>query len=185
MKFVVMDVETANADMASICYIGAATYENSALVAEWYSLINPGNHFGPVNVAIHGIDEAAVLGAPTFGEASPMLAAILQDAVVVTHTHFDRLAIHQAATRWHASGLPMDGLGAGRPADLEGLRSESLRPPGLVQADWLHVPAPQRTGGREGRWADHAGRDAGQWPRPRCDCREGHPTDRRCQRRQD
>lgn len=100
MKFVVLDVETANADMASICSIGAATYDNGALVAEWYSLINPDDYFSPVNVAIHGIDEAAVLGAPTFGEASPMLAAMLHDAVVVTHTHFDRVAMHQAASRW-------------------------------------------------------------------------------------
>lgn len=100
MKFVVLDVETANADMASICSIGAATYEDGALTAEWYSLINPDDYFSPVNVAIHGIDEAAVASAPTFMGASPTLAAMLQDAVVVTHTHFDRVAIHQASSRW-------------------------------------------------------------------------------------
>lgn len=103
MKFVVLDVETANADMASICSIGAASYENGALAAEWYSLINPDDYFSSVNVAIHGIDEAAVSGAPTFMSASPTLAAMLQDAIVVTHTHFDRVAIHQASSRWRVA----------------------------------------------------------------------------------
>lgn len=188
MKFVVLDVETANADMASICSIGAASYENGALAAEWYSLINPDDYFSSVNVAIHGIDEAAVSGAPTFMSASPTLAAMLQDAIVVTHTHFDRVAIHPpslVSLVRRAAILSVDGFGAGCSADVGGLRPEGLRPPGPVQANWLHLPAPQRAGGREGCWADHAGRHAGQRPRSRRARREGRPADRRGQQWQD
>ncbi len=40
------------------------------------------------------------MGAPTFRDVAPDLAARLGDQVVVTHTHFDRVAMHQAAAKW-------------------------------------------------------------------------------------
>ena len=58
MRFVAIDVETANADMASICSIGVAAFENGALASEWYSLINPDDFFDPVNISIHRIAES-------------------------------------------------------------------------------------------------------------------------------
>ena len=68
--------------------------------SEWYSLIDPGDYFDPVNVSIHGIDESMVLGAPVYKEISGVIEQLLRDATVVTHTHFDRVAMHQAANRW-------------------------------------------------------------------------------------
>ena len=100
MHFVAMDVETANADMASICSVGAARFENGRVVDEWYSLVDPQDYFDGINVSIHGIDEAMVRGAPTYREAAQTLHAMLQDAITVTHTHFDRVATHQASSRW-------------------------------------------------------------------------------------
>ncbi|GAB4576305.1 MAG: hypothetical protein Tsb008_19800 [Rhodothalassiaceae bacterium] len=100
MNFVAIDVETANSDMASICSIGAATFENGRVVDEWYTLVNPKDYFDGINVSIHGIDKTMVRGAPTYREASQTLHAMLQDAITVTHTHFDRVAIHQASARW-------------------------------------------------------------------------------------
>jgi len=100
MNFVAIDVETANADMASICSIGAARFENGRVVDEWYSLVDPQDYFDGINVSIHGIDEKMVRGAPTYAEASKTLHAMLQDTVTVTHTHFDRVATHQASSRW-------------------------------------------------------------------------------------
>lgn len=99
MKFVAIDVETANADMASICSIGIAAFENDALVSEWYSLIDPDDFFDPVNVSIHGISEKDVQGAPTFEDAAFKINQWLNEQIVVTHTHFDRVALHQAAGR--------------------------------------------------------------------------------------
>lgn len=100
MKFVAIDVETANADMASICSIGVATFENGSLTSEWYSLIDPEDFFDPVNISIHGITEGDVQGAPTFRDAAMDIERFLGSQIVVTHTHFDRVAMHQAAGRW-------------------------------------------------------------------------------------
>lgn len=41
MDFVAIDVETANANMASICQVGVATYSAGALVDEWKTYVNP------------------------------------------------------------------------------------------------------------------------------------------------
>jgi DNA polymerase-3 subunit epsilon len=57
MDFVAIDVETANADMASICQIGIASYSNGSLVDEWSALVEPEDFFDPINISIHGIYE--------------------------------------------------------------------------------------------------------------------------------
>lgn len=116
MKFVAIDVETANADMASICSIGVASFEHGALASEWYSLIDPDDFFDPVNVSIHGISEGDVRGAPTFRDAATDIDRFLGGQVVVTHTHFDRAAIHQAARRWSLNAPSCSWLDSARVA---------------------------------------------------------------------
>lgn len=103
MRFVAIDVETANANMASICSIGVATFENGSLASEWYSLIDPDDFFDPFNTQIHGITEDDVQGAPTFKEVALDIERLLGSQIVVTHTHFDRVAMYQAAGRWEIS----------------------------------------------------------------------------------
>lgn len=98
-SFVAIDVETANADMASICQIGAAVFERGTIVSQWSSFVDPGDYFDPVNVSIHGITEDDVRGAPLFSAACADLSAIVAGRVVVTHTHFDRVALSQACLR--------------------------------------------------------------------------------------
>jgi DNA polymerase-3 subunit epsilon len=100
MNFVAIDVETANADMASICSIGAVKFQNGRIADEWYSLINPQDYFDGVNISIHGIDEDKVAEAPTYASAATALHQLLKDEIVVTHTHFDRVATRQACQRW-------------------------------------------------------------------------------------
>lgn len=99
MRFVAIDVETANANLASICSIGAATFVDGRLASEWYSLVDPRDFFSHAHVAIHKIDAAAVRGQPSFGEISPVLQSLVRDTVVVTHSGFDRVAMRQAARR--------------------------------------------------------------------------------------
>ena len=53
MEFVAIDVETANADMASICQIGLVRYENGVLSKEWRSYVDPEDYFEGINVSIH------------------------------------------------------------------------------------------------------------------------------------
>lgn len=100
MNFVAIDVETANADMASICQIGLVKCENGILSDEWKSYVDPEDYFDGINVSIHGIDESVVRGAPTFSELADTLRSYLEGKVVVCHTHFDRVAMHQAAQRY-------------------------------------------------------------------------------------
>ena len=100
MQFTAIDVETANADMASVCQIGIAHFAAGSLTAEWKTYIDPMDYFDAMNTSIHGIDEEVVAGAPTFDQVADRINALLNDQVVVTHTHFDRVAVHQAAGKW-------------------------------------------------------------------------------------
>jgi DNA polymerase III subunit epsilon len=103
MSFVAIDVETANADMASICQIGLAVCENGKLSDEWETYVDPEDYFDGLNVSIHGIDESVVDGAPTFAELNDTLHSYLDGKIVVCHTHFDRVALSRAAQRYEVS----------------------------------------------------------------------------------
>ncbi len=99
MEFAALDVETANADLASICQVGIARFANGHIVDEWVTLVDPQSHFDMMNVSIHGIEESDVEGAPTFSELVGDLAKRLKAPAVVTHTHFDRVAMYQACSK--------------------------------------------------------------------------------------
>ena len=101
MEFVAIDVETANPDMASICQIGIARYEQGRLMEEWKSYIDPEDYFDGINISIHGIDESTVKGAPVLPHVSHQLHSFLDNSIAVCHTHFDRVAIHQALEKYH------------------------------------------------------------------------------------
>lgn len=100
MNFVAIDLETANADMASICQIGIVKYESGTLTSKWKSYVDPEDYFDGFNISIHGIDESVVKGAPTFPEVADTIGSYFKDTVVVCHTHFDRVAISQASHRY-------------------------------------------------------------------------------------
>jgi DNA polymerase-3 subunit epsilon len=103
MDFVAIDVETANADMASICQIGIATFVRGALAGEWKTYVDPQDDFDSLNVAIHGIDANVVAGSPTFGMLADTVISALNGRVVVTHTAFDKVAIYQAGNKCKTS----------------------------------------------------------------------------------
>jgi DNA polymerase-3 subunit epsilon len=94
--FAVIDMETANADLASICQIGIAVFRDHQLCETFKSLVNPCDYFSPVNVQIHGIDEEQVQDAPVWREIYPEILARLEAGVVVSHTAFDRIALRKA-----------------------------------------------------------------------------------------
>lgn len=100
MKFVAIDVETANADMASICQIGLAKFQDGKLVDEWSSLVDPEDYFDFFNIDIHGITEKTVKGAPTFPEVADTLSDFISNTVCVSHTHFDRVSVGQALKKY-------------------------------------------------------------------------------------
>lgn len=101
MRFVSIDVETANADMASICQIGIAKYEDSSLVDEWVTLIDPEDDFSYINIDIHGISEETVKGAPIFPEVVSAIHEYFEDNIIVSHTQFDRVSIGRAYSKYN------------------------------------------------------------------------------------
>lgn len=100
MDFVAIDVETANADIASICQIGIVAFENGSVKESWQSLVNPEDCFDDFNTSIHGIDQRAVKGAPTFPLIYRTVRKLLADAVVASHTSFDRLAVARVMAKY-------------------------------------------------------------------------------------
>lgn len=97
--FVVVDVETANPDYASICSIGAVRYRNGTPVEEFYTLSNPQDEFW--NTYIHGIGAKDVANAPLTREALVELREWLGDDLerIVCHMPFDKTATHRAAQK--------------------------------------------------------------------------------------
>lgn len=99
MNFIAIDVETANADLASICQVGIATFRDGLLHRRWSSLVDPEDEFDVLNVSIHGIDEQAVQHAPTWKELCVGISCRINGHVVVSHTPFDRSALLKAFNR--------------------------------------------------------------------------------------
>jgi DNA polymerase III subunit epsilon len=71
--------------------------------------------FDPYNVAIHGVDAAAVAGAPSFNEVVGELQSRLcpsSPAIVVSHTSFERVSLSRAS----GCSLPVRWLDSARVA---------------------------------------------------------------------
>jgi DNA polymerase-3 subunit epsilon len=101
MEFVAIDVETANPDCSSICQIGVVRYTNGNLSEEWKTYVDPEDFFSPINISIHGIDESTVQSAPKLNELSGEIYHYLDNNVVISHTHFDRVSINQAFDKYN------------------------------------------------------------------------------------
>ncbi len=120
MQFVAIDVETANADMSSICQIGIAKFDNGVVVDEWSSLINPEDYFDYINIDIHGITENDVKNSPTFSEVESDLISFLSGATCVCHTHFDRVSIGKALNKYSLEPINISWLDSARVEDVHG-----------------------------------------------------------------
>ncbi len=116
MNFVAIDVETANADLASICQIGIARYSEGQLVEQWSSLIDPEDYFCPMNIDIHGITQDMVKCSPTFPEVGEILRSFLNNTVCVCHTHFDRVSVGQAHAKYNLRKIETVWLDSARVA---------------------------------------------------------------------
>ena len=99
-QFRAVDVETANADRASICQVGIVDVLDGEVAGSWQTLVDPEDWFDPFNISIHGISEDSVRGKPTLPEIHETLCDQLTDCVVVSHTAFDRVAISRAMGRY-------------------------------------------------------------------------------------
>lgn len=100
MRFAAIDVETANADLSSICQVGIAFFQNGVHTSSWSSLVDPEDEFDDFNVSIHGIDEQIVKGAPKWPAVAAKLRSLLADTVAACHTPFDRAATSLACDKY-------------------------------------------------------------------------------------
>ncbi|RTE66773.1 transposase [Amphritea opalescens] len=116
MEFIAIDVETANADMASICQIGLAKYKDGVLEKEWSSLVNPEDYFDAINIGIHGITADDVSNAPTILEVFAVLEEFMSGSICVSHTHFDRVSLYRAFEKYSLEHLDVTWLDSARVA---------------------------------------------------------------------
>ena len=110
LTFNSIDVETANADRASICQIGIVHVREGIIEDQWKTLINPEDWFDPWNESIHGINETDVKNSPILPEVRSELRARLRGSVLVSHTSFDRVAFERAMTRYDLEQLQVTWL---------------------------------------------------------------------------
>ena len=113
-KFIAIDVETANSDLASICQIGLVTFADGKIASSWHSLINPEDEFDPVNTGIHGINERSVRDAPRFIDIASHVGGALQGQVVASHTAFDRVALSRVQEKYGLPGIECSWLDTAR-----------------------------------------------------------------------
>ena len=110
LTFNSIDVETANADRASICQIGIVRVRDGEIEDRWQSLVNPEDWFDPWNVSIHGIEETDVRNSPALPEIRGELDARLRGSVLISHTSFDHIAFERAMTRYGLEPLHVTWL---------------------------------------------------------------------------
>lgn len=138
LNVVGFDVETANADIGSICQIGVVRIVDGVEVAAESWLCRPPagiDHFQPGNVAVHGITAEDVADQPTFAERLPQLLEFIGDLPVVAHNaQFDAIATLRACLASDLAVPPLTygcSLALSRAAQL-GLSSHRL--PVVAQA---------------------------------------------------
>jgi DNA polymerase III subunit epsilon len=74
--FIALDVETANADSASICSIGLVHFRQNAVFKSLTILVDPQDYFDPINISIHGIRPEDVAGKPTIERVLPVISSV-------------------------------------------------------------------------------------------------------------
>jgi len=112
MDFLCLDVETANESAASICQIGIATFiageHRPELDIEFY--VDPEDYFLEELIEIHGISEQSVIGSPTYPEVHHLLTKLLSGTTVLGHSHFDRVSLAQASSKYSLQPLEVQWL---------------------------------------------------------------------------
>ncbi|SBS70179.1 exonuclease domain-containing protein [uncultured Microbacterium sp.] len=100
LDFTAIDFETANSSSASACAVGLARVRDGRIVATAGWLIQPPpghDRFFELNTGIHGIRAEDVVGAKTWSQQLPDLAAFIGDDVLVAHNAgFDMAVLRRA-----------------------------------------------------------------------------------------
>lgn len=107
--FCFVDLEMTGLDAAvdRVCEICLIRTRGRTELGRLSSLVLPDTRAGG-NAQIHGLDEAALAGAPSFAELWPQIAALLEGAIVVGHAvaHDVEFLVAEAARLGVALALP-------------------------------------------------------------------------------
>lgn len=105
--FIALDVETANRSRSSLCAIGLAAVKDGQIVRSGSWLVNPLVEFDPYNTRNHGLDAAAVAGAPTLAELWEDVGITLHGESLVAHNAmFDLGVLRSSAANAGLDGGP-------------------------------------------------------------------------------
>ena len=151
-NFVALDVETASADIGSICQLGIAHFSEGQLCHVESHLVQPRAPFAASHTALHGIGAKTVSNVPVWNEVYERVRRDLLGKVIVSHTLFDRKAIFQACCRCRSSMFSyirwIDSCEVARRAwpDLDGYSLRTL-------ARYLELPLRPHDAGEDARVA--------------------------------
>ncbi|GEM_PF-281830 len=114
LDFVAVDMETANAQRASVCAVGIALVREGEVVATERLLVQPPtgmDSFSALNRGIHGICAEDVRGAPGWEEAAGQLEVLGAQLPLVAHNAaFDRGVYEAACAEVGRTTQPMEWL---------------------------------------------------------------------------
>lgn len=86
MNFIAMDFETANYQKHSACSLALVMVQDSKIVGEYYTLIQPETEFFWKNIQIHGIRPEDVKEAPKFPDVWKQIQQYYQlNSLIVAH----------------------------------------------------------------------------------------------------
>lgn len=137
MTFTALDFETATGYPESACAIGIVTVENSIIVEEYYTLIQPpNNEYWYRNIMVHGIKPIETLQVKTFDGIFPEIQKRLLGKVIVAHNEaFDRRVLQKTMKYY---GLYYDELEL---ADMWECTCKIYRKKGYKPANLKHCAA--------------------------------------------
>jgi DNA polymerase-3 subunit epsilon len=111
LTFTFVDVETTGLDPAMgdrVCEIALLRVQGDRELARFESLVHPQRPMHSGALAVHGITDAMLAGAPTFVTLLPQIHALLQDAVLVAHNA--RFDVGFLRHEWQLAGHPFPFL---------------------------------------------------------------------------
>lgn len=101
--YIVIDFETANRFLNSVCSVGIVAVKNNVVVDMFYSLINPESKFNDKNIEIHGITSDHVENSPTFPEIFHNITKLikLSKYVFAHNAQFDMSVLHHVTNKYN------------------------------------------------------------------------------------
>ncbi len=110
VPFVLLDIESTGLDARHgdrICEVALLRWQGGETIARWETLINPERPLSAGAFAVNGIEDDALLSAPTFADVADLLLAQVKDAVIVAHNvPFDVEFLDRELARLGRPSLP-------------------------------------------------------------------------------